>query len=197
MVEVERPDALVWDQGVKKRREVEVRVNVDLASLPGPPGFLNGPWMQVPRGDITGADIAAWQRLLVRTLVLIALFHFLPHLCLKELKFGTGASLSEVCFGLLVSWVGSFPAYMFFFALCVDFWGGGGGPKGTAAELLDGTLKLRYCTTAFSRRCPPWTISGLYGRGGGQGDFSPISSCGDRSGHVAVRVQLTKKSRPS
>ena len=33
-VEVERPDALVWDQGVKKRRKVEVRVNVDLVTRP-------------------------------------------------------------------------------------------------------------------------------------------------------------------
>ena len=32
---------------------------VDLASLPGPPGFLSGPWMQVHGGSITGADIAA------------------------------------------------------------------------------------------------------------------------------------------
>ena len=40
------PDSLVWDRGgVKKRRNIEVGVNVDLAALPGPPGFLNGPWM--------------------------------------------------------------------------------------------------------------------------------------------------------
>ena len=35
------PDPLVWDQG--SRLEVcklAIRVNVDLASLPGPPGFL-------------------------------------------------------------------------------------------------------------------------------------------------------------
>ena len=35
-------------------------MNVDLASFPGPPGFLSWPWMQVHGGSITGADIAAW-----------------------------------------------------------------------------------------------------------------------------------------
>ena len=55
------PDSLVWDRGgLVKRRKIEVRVNVDLAALPGPPGFLHGPWMQVPNGCISGSDIAAW-----------------------------------------------------------------------------------------------------------------------------------------
>ena len=40
-------------------RGTDVRVDVDLASLPGPRGFLNGPWMQVHGGCITGADVAA------------------------------------------------------------------------------------------------------------------------------------------
>ena len=40
-----------------KQRRVEV---ADLAMLPGPPGFLNGPWVQVQGGCISGADIAAW-----------------------------------------------------------------------------------------------------------------------------------------
>ena len=34
--------------------------NVDLASLPGPPGFLDNSWIQVDAGHITGVDIAAW-----------------------------------------------------------------------------------------------------------------------------------------
>ena len=35
------PDPLVWDQESRpKARKLAVRVNVDLASLPGPPGFL-------------------------------------------------------------------------------------------------------------------------------------------------------------
>ena len=55
------PDPLVWDQGRRpKIRKLAIRVNVDLASLPGPPGFLNGSWIQVAAGHIIGADIAAW-----------------------------------------------------------------------------------------------------------------------------------------
>ena len=45
------PDPLVWDQGSKhKARKLAIRVNVDLASLPGPPGFLNNDWVQVHAG---------------------------------------------------------------------------------------------------------------------------------------------------
>ena len=55
------PDPLVWDQGSKpKVRNLAIRVTVDLASLPGPPGFLNFTWIQVDAGHITDADIAAW-----------------------------------------------------------------------------------------------------------------------------------------
>ena len=55
------PDPLVWDQERRpKARKLAVRVHVDLASLPGPPGFLNNSWVQVDAGHITGADIAAW-----------------------------------------------------------------------------------------------------------------------------------------
>ena len=55
------PEPLVWDQGSRpKVREMHIRVNVDLASLPGPPGFLNSTWVQVDAGHITGADISAW-----------------------------------------------------------------------------------------------------------------------------------------
>ena len=43
-----------------KVRKLATRVNVDLASLLGPPGFLGGAWIQVAAGRITGADIAAW-----------------------------------------------------------------------------------------------------------------------------------------
>ena len=55
------PDPLVWDQGSNpKVRKLDNRVNVDLASLPGPLGFLNSSWIQVDVGHITGADISAW-----------------------------------------------------------------------------------------------------------------------------------------
>ena len=45
---------------VEKQRKVDVRVDVDLAGLPGPPGFLQGSWVQVQGERISGADIAAW-----------------------------------------------------------------------------------------------------------------------------------------
>ena len=31
-------------------------------------------------------------------------------------------------------------------------------PKGSAAELLDGALKLRCCATPFSKRFPTWSL---------------------------------------
>ena len=31
-------------------------------------------------------------------------------------------------------------------------------PSGAGAELLDGTLKLRYCTTLFTTRFLPWSL---------------------------------------
>ena len=43
-----------------KVRKLAIRVNVDLASLPGPPGFLHSSWIQIDSGHITGSDIAAW-----------------------------------------------------------------------------------------------------------------------------------------
>ena len=55
------PDPLVWDQGGRpKARKINIRVNVDLASLPGPPGYLGRPWIQVHGCSVSGADIAAW-----------------------------------------------------------------------------------------------------------------------------------------
>ena len=46
--------------GRRKLRRTDIRVNIDLASLPGPCGFLHGSWMQVHGGCITGLDVAAW-----------------------------------------------------------------------------------------------------------------------------------------
>ena len=55
------PDPLVWDQESRpKVRKLAIRVTVDLASLPGPSGFLNNSWVQVHAGHITGADNSAW-----------------------------------------------------------------------------------------------------------------------------------------
>ena len=33
-----------------------------------------------------------------------------------------------------------------------------GSPEGSASELLDGTLKLRHCTTVFTVRLHPWSL---------------------------------------
>ena len=55
------PDPLVWDQESKpKVRKLAFRVNVDLASLPGPPSFLNSSWVPTDAGHITGAHISVW-----------------------------------------------------------------------------------------------------------------------------------------
>ena len=44
----------------KKQPKVNIIVNVDLASLPGPPGFLHLPWVQGHGGCVTVADVPAW-----------------------------------------------------------------------------------------------------------------------------------------
>ena len=55
------PDPLVWDQESRiEQRGVDIRVSVDGATLPGPPGFLDGPWVQVKCGPVTESDVAAW-----------------------------------------------------------------------------------------------------------------------------------------
>ena len=51
--------------------------------------------------------------------------------------------------------------------LYVGFWGY---PKGSALELLDGTLKLRHCTEVFTMRFPPSSLPRV-GYGSGKRDF--------------------------
>ena len=74
------PDPLVWYQGSRpKVRKLAIRVNVGLASLLGPPGFLNSSWVQVSAGRITGADIAAWPysvSVLIRFTSFLATLHW-------------------------------------------------------------------------------------------------------------------------
>ena len=43
-----------------QKKKLHIRVNVDLASLPGPPGFRNSSWIQIDAGHIIGADISTW-----------------------------------------------------------------------------------------------------------------------------------------
>ena len=71
-----------------------------------------------------------------------------------------------------------------------------GYPKGSALELLDGTLKLRHCTTLFTNRFPPWSLPRV-GNGGGKRQFVTLGHPFDAGGDVGKRVQLTRKTRPS
>ena len=90
------PDPLVWDQESRpKIRKLDIRVNVDLASLPGPPGFLNSSWIQVAAGRITGADIAAWPysvSILIRFTSFFTTLHWLSgsvdfgHFCISFME---------------------------------------------------------------------------------------------------------------
>ena len=74
------PDPLGWDQGSRpKVRKLARRVNVDLASTPGQPGFLSSSWIQVDAGRITGADIADWPysvSILIRFTSFLNTFHW-------------------------------------------------------------------------------------------------------------------------
>ena len=71
-------DPLVWGRGSRmKQRKVYVRVNIDLSSLPRPPGFLHGPWVQVHGACVTGADVATWPKSVSLLCKLAALLGFL------------------------------------------------------------------------------------------------------------------------
>ena len=53
-----------------------------------------------------------------------------------------------------------------------------GYPKGSALELLDGTLKLRHCTNLFTKRFLPWSLprvgSGIGKRHSATTDHLPV-----------------------
>ena len=71
-----------------------------------------------------------------------------------------------------------------------------GYPAGAAAELLDGTLKLRYCTTVFTNRFAfPWVLPG-FGKGIGKRCAVTSDSLLDCRSNFGKRVPLTRKSRP-
>ena len=70
-----------------------------------------------------------------------------------------------------------------------------GHPKGSAAELLDGTLKLRYCTTVFTKQFSPWILLRL-GRGVGKRRVVTSGDLLDCRGNLGKRVRLTRKTRP-
>ena len=70
-----------------------------------------------------------------------------------------------------------------------------GYPRGSALELLDGTLKLRHCTTLFTMRFPPWSLP-RGGNGGGERQFIIPGLLPETGGNLGKRVRLTKKTRP-
>ena len=70
-----------------------------------------------------------------------------------------------------------------------------GYPKGSALELLDGTLKLRHCTNIFTKRFPPWSLPRV-GSGSGKRRYFPLGHPFDAGSDVGQRVRLTRKTRP-
>ena len=246
------PDPLVWDQGSKpKVRKLAIRVNVDLASLPGPPAFLNNNnWVQVDAGHITSADISAWPcsvGILVRFTSFLGTLHwpsgsvdlghfgisFLellllfeqwaghrllgekvtrPHvragrpILLPSVPVSEGIEIRHGCQFLssLIRALAKLPGGLGRFLPCnlgshlsrlrhvgwnqcshgLDsrpleschhqcleaLCGVLGYPKGSALELLDGTLKLRHSTDLFTKRFPPWS-SPRVGSGVGKRHF--------------------------
>ena len=271
------PDPLVWDQGSKpKVRKLAVRVTVDLASLPGPPGFLNCTWVQIVAGRISDDDIAAWPKsvgILIKFSSFLSQLHwpsgsvdmghfgvsFLELLILFEqwaghrllcekvtrphVRAGRPISVSSVpvsegieirhgcqfisnlvrALGKLSGGLGRFlpcqvgthlsrlrhlgwnqcshgltsrPLESCHHSCLSAVCGILGYPKGSAAELLDGVLKLRCCTTPFSNRFPTWFLPSV---GNGR-----VRSLGDATGHSVgeggsrvKRVRLTRKTRVS
>ena len=71
-----------------------------------------------------------------------------------------------------------------------------GYPKGSAAELLDGALKLRCCTTPFSNRFPTWSLPPVGNGKVGSFGVATGHSVGEGSSMVK-RVRLTRKTRVS
>ena len=70
-----------------------------------------------------------------------------------------------------------------------------GYPKGSASELLDGTLKLRHCTDLFTVRFLPWSLPRV-GNGGGKRQFITRGLPTEAGGNLGKRVRLTRKTRP-
>ena len=270
------PDPLVWDQESRpKIRKLDIRFNVDLASLPGPPGFLNHSCIHVHAGRITADDVAAWPYsvgILVRFTSFLSTLHwpsgagdlghfgvsFLelliffeqwaghrllsekvtrPHVkanrpvLLPSVPVSEGIEIRHGCQFLssLVRALAKLPGGLDRFLPCslgshmsrlrhlgLNQCSHGltsrpleschdqclqavcdvlGYPLGSASELLDGTLKLRYCTTIFTTRFHPWSLPRV-GNGGGKRQVGTPGHLSHPGGYLGKRVPLTKKTRP-
>ena len=126
-------------------------------------------------GLVTGCSVT---RLLGLMLGLTVLFYFFLFLCLRELKFG-------MVVNLLVAWYVLFPSGLEVLV----------GSKGSALELLDGTLKLRHCTDVFTMRFLPWSLPRV-GNGGGKRQIITTGLPSEISGNTGKRARLTRKTRP-
>ena len=71
-----------------------------------------------------------------------------------------------------------------------------GYPKGSALELLDGTLKLRFCTDLFTKRFPQWILPWV-GNERGKRQFVTLGHLLDGGSNTGKRARLTRKTRPS
>ena len=68
-------------------------------------------------------------------------------------------------------------------------------PKGPASELLDGTLKLRHCTSIFSTFLLSWSLLGVGHGSEKRHSVTPVHLLDDGS-NLDRRVRLTRKTRP-
>ena len=270
------PDPLVWDQGSRpKVRKLAIRVNVDLASLPGRHGFLSSSWFQVAARRITAADIAAWPYsvgILIRFtsflntlhwpsgtedfghfgvsfLELLILFeqwagHRLlsekvtrPHvrahrpILIPSVPVSEGIEIRHGCqfvsssvralskllggldrflpcsLGSHMSWLrhlgwnqcshglSSGPLESCHHQCRKAVCGVLGYPKGSALELLEGTLKLRHCTEVFTMRFPPWSFLRV-GYGSGKRQSVTPGHLLDEGSNMCESFRLTRKTRP-
>ena len=69
-----------------------------------------------------------------------------------------------------------------------------GSPAGAAAQLLDGTLKLRCCTTIFTKRFHPWVLP-RFGDGVGKRYAVTSDFLMDCRSNFGKRVRLTRNTR--
>ena len=83
------PDPLVWSAGALSKRRRLVHAVRDRAFLPGPPGFWDSEWVNVPASAICAEDIAQWPYtpgLLVKWVAFVGTLHW-P---IGELDLGVG-----------------------------------------------------------------------------------------------------------